>query len=200
MAIAREENCHILLTHYSGKVDRQDGDDILGSTAFLGGVDTLIQMKKRDKRRTFFTIQRYGADVSETVVELTPDGVLEGAGTRQEAELEETIPLIVNACEGAPRTEREIWDEIEKKHDIALKAIRVAVDRGILSRKGGGKKNDPYLYEILSCAPQGVIPTSGRESETNAKPLKVRQEFSPQCFNLDDETSGRESAGWEDLR
>lgn len=88
MAIARDENCHILLTHHAGKADRQDGDDILGSTALLGGVDTLIQMKKRDRRRTFFTIQRYGDDLSETVVELTPDGVLEAAGTRQEVELD----------------------------------------------------------------------------------------------------------------
>jgi RecA-family ATPase len=57
MAMAREESCHILLTHHAGKSERQDGDDILGSTALLGGVGTLVQLKKRDKRRTFFTIQ-----------------------------------------------------------------------------------------------------------------------------------------------
>jgi hypothetical protein len=60
MSMAREENCHIMLTHHAGKADRRDGDDILGSTALLGGVDTSIHIKKREQRRTFFTIQRYG--------------------------------------------------------------------------------------------------------------------------------------------
>jgi hypothetical protein len=161
--MAREENCHIMLTHHAGKADRQDGDDILGSTALLGGVDTLIQIKKREQRRTFFTIQRYGEDIPETVIELKPGGALEAAGTRQEVELEETIPLVLDACGQGSLPEKEIWERIEKKHDVVSRAIRVAVERGKLSRTGGGKKNDPYLYgKILSFSPQDTI---GRRGE-----------------------------------
>ena len=114
MAMAREENCHILLTHHAGKADRQDGDDILGSTALLGGVDTLVQIKKRDKRRTFFTIQRYGEDIPETVIELKADGALEAAGTRQEVELEETIPLVVEVCDKLRSQKRKSGSESKR--------------------------------------------------------------------------------------
>lgn len=129
-------------------------------------MDTLVQIKKRDKRRTFFTIQRYGEDIPETVIELKAGGALEAAGTRQEVELDETIPLVLDACEQAPLTEKEIWERIEKKHDIASKAIRGAVDRGKLNRTGGGKKSDPYPYGILSFSPQDTMGGAGRESET----------------------------------
>jgi len=203
MATARELNCHILLTHHAGKSDRQDGDDILGSTALLGGVDTLIQIKKRERRRPFFTIQRYGEDIPETVIELKPDGALEAAGTRQEVELEETIPLVLDTCEQAPLTEKEIWERIEKKHDVVSKAIRVAVERGKLNRTGGGKKNDPYLYgEILSFSPQDTMVRAGRESENDVKCAKLKEECSPQNLDLSSLRDGslrRESDGWEDL-
>src|SRR6185503_1991404 len=68
MDAARKQSCHVMLTHHAGKMSREDGDDILGSTALLGGVDTLVQIKKHDKRRAFFTIQRYGDDIGETVI------------------------------------------------------------------------------------------------------------------------------------
>jgi hypothetical protein len=115
---------------------------------------------------------------------LKPDGVLEAAGTRQEVELEETIPLALDICELAPITEKEIWERVEKKHDIVSKAIRVAVERGKLDRAGAGKKNDPYLYrKILSFSPQDTMGRAGRESINGQKPLELKKECSPQ--NLD---------------
>jgi hypothetical protein len=127
---------------------------------------------------------------------LSPDGALEAAGTRQEVELGETIPLVLGACEQAPITEKEIWERVEKKHDIVAKAIRVAVERGELTRTGGGKKNDPYLYgAILSCSPQDTTGRVGRESENDRKSLKLKSECSPQSIDLSslrDGSSGRE--------
>jgi hypothetical protein len=196
MTIARQENCHILMTHHAGKADRQDGDDILGSTALLGGVDTSIHIKKRDKRRTFFTIQRYGEDIPETVIELKTDGSLESVGSRQEVEIEETIPLALDACGQSPLAEKEIWERVEKKHDIVSKAIRVAMERGQLNRTGGGKKSDPYLYEKCSpFSPQHTMGRAGREYKGGDKPLKLKEECSPQNLDLSslkDGSSGRE--------
>ena len=196
MAIAREENCHILLTHHAGKAERQDGDEVLGSTALLGGVDTSIHIKKRDKRRTFSTIQRYGEDTSETVIELKTDGTLEAVGSKQQADIEESIPLVLEALEGERLTEKEVWDRVEKKHDLTAKALRVLVDRGQVNRSGSGKKGDPSYYEkILSSSPQDTMGRAGRESETHINPLKLRQECSPQNLDLNslrDGSPGRE--------
>ncbi len=196
MATAREQNCHIVLTHHAGKADRKDGDDILGSTGLLGGVDTSILIKKQDKRRTFFTIQRYGEDVPETVIELGRDGNLEAVGSRQEVEIEETIPEILEALEDGALTEKEIWERVERKHDVTSKALRGLVDRGQVHRSGKGKKGDPYRYEkILSFSPQDTMGRAGRESENDKKALQLKEECSPRNFDLNslkDGSSGRE--------
>jgi AAA domain/Bifunctional DNA primase/polymerase, N-terminal/Primase C terminal 1 (PriCT-1) len=196
IATAREENCHIVLTHHAGKADRKDGDDILGSTGLLGGVDTSIIIKKQDKRRTFFTIQRYGEDTPETVIELKLDGSLEAVGSRQEVEIEETIPEILEALEDGALTEKEIWGRIERNHDVTAKALRVLVERERVNRSGNGKRGDPYRYEkILSFSPQGTMGRAGRESENRQKALQLKEEFYPRNCDLNslkDGSSGRE--------
>jgi hypothetical protein len=179
MAMAREQNCQILLTHHAGKADRQDGDDILGSTALLGGVDTLIQIKKRDRRRSFFTIQRYGEDTPETIIELRADGRLEAVGSRQEVEIEETLPLILEALEQGRLSEKEIYDRVERDKNKVAKGIRLLFERGKIHRHGTGKKGDPYTYEknapfLPSLPNQG---TKG-ESETAQKPVELLPKFS----------------------
>ena len=52
MSTARQFNCHIQLLHHAGKRDREDGDDILGSTGLLGGVDTSIHIRNGTRERT----------------------------------------------------------------------------------------------------------------------------------------------------
>lgn len=196
MAMAREENCHILLTHHAGKADRQDGDDILGSTALLGSVDTSIHIKKRDKRRSFFTIQRYGEDTPETVIELKADGRLEAVGSRQEVEVRETVPLILEALTEGSLVEKEIWERVGRNHETVAKALRQLVEEGPVSRTGSGKKGDPYRYEkILSCSPQDILGRAGRESENGTNPLQLKEKCSPSDFDknsLRDGSSGRE--------
>jgi hypothetical protein len=181
MAAARKQNCHILLTHHAGKADRPDGDDILGSTGLLGGVDTSIHIKKRDRRRTLFTIQRYGDDVPETVINLKADGRLEAIGSREHVEVEDTLPAILRAVDEGGLTEKEVWEKVEKKHDIVSKGIRLLVERKILKRSGSGKRGNPYRYEkILSCSPQDIMGKAGRESENGGNLADSKEKSSPQ--------------------
>src|SRR4029077_5619026 len=80
---------------------------------------------------------------------------------------------------------KEVWDRVEKKHDLTARALRVLVDRGEVNRSGSGKKGDPYYYEkILSSSPQDTMGRAGRESETHINRLKLRQECSPQNLDL----------------
>ena len=46
LRLARETRAHVLCVHHSGKTHREDGDNILGSTAIFGSVDTLLTMKR----------------------------------------------------------------------------------------------------------------------------------------------------------
>ncbi len=158
IAICLEEDCAVVFNHHAGKQDRPDGDDILGSTALLGGVDTAIIIKKidldrppRQRRRIFFTIQRYGEDMPQTILRLLPDGSLETAGTLDESELEDVRALIMETLHpGTQYQEKEIKALVKKGSSIISEAIRELQERGELRRSGKGVKGDPYTYEKYS--------------------------------------------------
>jgi len=184
MAAARKQGCHILLTHHAGKADRPDGDDILGSTGLLGGVDTSIHIKKRDKRRTFFTIQRYGDDTEETVIELKDDGSLEAMGSRQEVEIEEAKPLVLDALKdgGEPLTINDIWNRVEKGHTPVSKAVNLLVEIRQIFKSGSGKKGDPYKYSFLPSS--DTSEEARKEFKTGDNPPESKEECLPEDFGL----------------
>jgi hypothetical protein len=186
MAAARKQGCHILLTHHAGKADRPDGDDILGSTGLLGGVDTSIHIKKRDKRRTFFTIQRYGDDVPETVLELVEDGSLVATGSREEVEIAECVPLILSALKnGEALSADDLCLAVEKRKVILLKALTLMIEKQQVTRSGSGKKGDPYKYSVLP------FPTtygnSKTESENDSKQAESKEECRSGDFSKNEE-------------
>jgi hypothetical protein len=146
----------------------------------LGGVDTSIHIKKRDKRRTLFTIQRYGADVPETVITLRPDGSLEARGRREEVEVDETIPLVLQTLEAGPQTINEVWNGIEKRHDLVTKALHGLLERGDIKRSGSGKKGDPFRYEKNAIIPSPVyMGEGGKEFFSGDNSSKSEGNFLP---------------------
>ena len=155
VAICMEEDCAVVFNHHAGKQERLDGDNVLGSTALLGGVDTGIIIRKidpgrppRQRRRTFFTIQRYGDDIPETILRLLPDGSLETAGTLAEVELEEVMSLIMKTLEpGIEYQEQEVKALINKGSSMVSEALRELLQRGELRRQGRGVKGSPFTYE-----------------------------------------------------
>jgi hypothetical protein len=187
MATARQFNCHIQLLHHAGKKDRPDGDDILGSTGLLGGVDTSVHIKKRNKEsRVLFTIQRYGEDLAETVVILEADGTLKSTGNKEEVEVEETIPAIVEALEETPLTEKEIWERVGKGHSIVAKALRQLVEQKKINRTGKGKRGDPFIYEKNSLfLSSEYIEESRREIKNDNNDSGSLDNISPDVFQKD---------------
>jgi hypothetical protein len=192
MAIARKIDCHIQFTHHAGKKERSDGDDIIGSTGLLGGVDTSIHIKKRNREsRIFFTIQRYGLDVPQTVIALK-DGFLVVEGNREEVEIEETIPLILEALEGL-LTEKEVGERIERNRNLVSKSLRCMVEREVVKRTGTGKKGDPFRYEknaLLLYSP--IYEYSNREFKSKDNIAKSQGNFSIDDFQKN-KSSNRES-------
>ena len=191
MAIARKIDCHIQMTHHAGKKERDDGDDIIGSTGLLGGVDTSIHIKKRNREsRVFFTIQRYGSDVPQTVIALK-DGLLVMEGSREEVEIEETIPMILEALENGLLTEKEVGELVERNRTLVSKSLRHGVERGVIKRTGSGKKGDPFRYEknaLLLYPP--IYGESNRESLGEDNLTKLQGNFSTGDFQKN-ESSGR---------
>lgn len=182
MASGRKLDCQISLTHHAGKADREDGDDILGSTGLLGGVDTSIHIKKRTKEsRIFSTIQRYGADVLQTVIALK-DGCLVMEGSREEVEIGETAPLILVALEEGPLAEKDVWGKVGKDHSRVSSALRKLVEQKAVIRTGTGKRGDPFIYEKDSLLLSAHIYEEGKR-ETKVEPNLLESENN---ISLDD--------------
>lgn len=201
LTAARESGCHVLLTHHAGKADRPDGDEVLGSTALLGGVDTLVSIKKRETRRSFFTIQRYGDDTAETVIELHPDGRLDAIGNRQEVEIEETCPAILEAIGDAVTTRDEILDRVERKRSVVLKALAKLCDEKRVERSGSGKKGEPFTYKKISVFPfPDTTGNGGTESETASNSTSNKDLFRSRDFSEIDSVPGANENGWEVVR
>lgn len=164
LGVARTRNCHIMLCHHAGKADRNDGDEILGSTALLGAVDTAMLLKKREQGRTFSTIQRYGEDVPETLLVLNKDCSVSMGGTLEESKKRDIFDQIRSLLESHPgSTETEIVEQINCRKADGASALRWALNQNppLVERQGGGKKGDPYRYKILPPLP----PAYTREGE-----------------------------------
>lgn len=147
--LARDTNAHIIVLHHDNKGDREGGDGILGSTALFGSVDCHIQLKKRNNGRTVSTTQRYGVDLSETVIDLDIEtGVICDKGDLQSFVLAQKKTEILDAISDTEKvTENTIKERVGgNSKGIISRAIRLLYDEGKLNREGDGKKNSPYLY------------------------------------------------------
>lgn len=176
-ALARERNCHILFVHHSPK----SGDDVLGSTAITGGVDTIIILKKRELMgRTFRTIkteQRYGESLDERPYSLDdPDYDVSKEETMEEVVVdvvweEKITPLLTD---GAAVTITEAKGKTGCQKADVDKALQQAYQRGELIREGKGVKGNPYRF-LLPPAPPEVEEKKPVKKLVRPQPLKPEQ-------------------------
>jgi hypothetical protein len=149
--LARETGAHVLAVHHLGKGERADGDAILGSTAIFAAVDTALILKRSEKYRTLYSIQRYGDDLDEITLTLDPETRDVTAGPpRKEAEEAEAAQLILAflARTAEPVTEPVLADAIECRTQAQRAALRALVKAGKVAKTGGGTKGDPFHYAL----------------------------------------------------
>jgi bifunctional DNA primase/polymerase-like protein/AAA domain-containing protein/primase-like protein len=147
LELARTSGCHVLCVHHLGKGERVGGDALLGSTALFAAVDTLLMMQRHDQIRTLGTHQRYGNDLSETVIGFDVEtGCISLGGSLASVQLETCSREVVQFVGDDERTEPQIKDAVGGNQTIVAKAIRYLVDTKQLVRNGAGKKGDPYRY------------------------------------------------------
>jgi len=150
LTLARESGAHLMLVYHSGKSDKADlVDSALGSTAFAGSVDTLLVYKRTERYRILATVQRYGPELPETVIEWDAERRSVSLGTeRSKAETERLKTEILSHLKpGTGLTEDQICEAVEGKQAIKRSALRELLKEGKLSREGAGKRGDPYIYK-----------------------------------------------------
>lgn len=152
LRLARDTGTHVLCVHHTTKGDRCAEDSVLGSQAIFGSVDTLMVMKRYENYRTFQTIQRYGSDMPETILEYdTISRSVTVGSTKHDEDINIVRRAILEFLQrgSKPVTEAMINDEVEGKTVLKRKALRMLVETGEVQRDGKGGKGDPYKYHCF---------------------------------------------------
>lgn len=149
--LARETGAHILSVHHMGKGERDGGDGILGSTAIFGAFDTAVLLNRKEQKRTFQTVQRYGTDVEETELVFDSERRTASLGsTKVESDAGRVEADILQYLSGQKDAvqEKEIHSYVTGNRQRKLRALRDLVMKGVVVRSGSGKRNEPFLYAI----------------------------------------------------
>jgi hypothetical protein len=172
LLLARDTGCHILACHHLGKMEREGGDAILGSTALFASVDTALLLRRRESGRVASSIQRYGVDLPPTLLAFDAETGIVGAGPPvAEAELAQAAEGVLEAVKDGPITEAQVREMVGGNTGLVGKAIRKLVTEGTLARHGEGRRGDPYLYGLPGSFSFLVSPIG--ENEKNEKNEKV---------------------------
>jgi hypothetical protein len=154
-ALARISGAHVLAVHHAGKGDKDGGDSVLGSTAIFASVDTLLILKRSTKYRTLSSIQRYGTDMDEIVLDFNEQTRRVSAGVaRADADVAEATKGIIEflKTQSEPVEWKVIDDAVEGRKQTKLHAMKECMKAGTTNRTGNGKRGDPYLYSVSGSA------------------------------------------------
>jgi hypothetical protein len=181
LTLARSSGAHLMALHHAGKADRAEpGDAILGSTAILGNVDTAIFLRRRGAQRTISTMQRYGEDMPETMLDFDPARRAVTLGmTHEQSErvtVEDAIYDFVAANPNVP--EADILSSVEGRRQRKVTALRSLLGPRS-QRQGRGGKADPYQYTTtatVSCS-QELPGTAGTTIQECAQPFEIEGEI-----------------------
>jgi hypothetical protein len=164
------------------KGERSGGDGILGSTAIFGTVDTVVFLRRYDDCRTISTIQRYGEDMEETVLNFDSETRIISLGNTKSIEEQlrvekDILEFLTQHPQGV--AEKEICKNIEGRTQLQKKSLRKLVTARSVERFGKGRRNDPYVYSKNTGSEDHTYPSTGtREPESNPPPCTNTQNSS----------------------
>lgn len=150
----------LLLIHHPRKGDADEGQASRGSGALPGFVDTIIELRRFDKkdrsdtRRVLTTYSRFDESPPETVIELTDVGYIT-RGSRKEARMADRAGVLVDILPselpGMTVSEvRKAWGDEQETDPPSERTLRTDLQAGLPKgrwrRDGAGKSRDPYTY------------------------------------------------------
>lgn len=162
VSLATKYKLHVVFAGHFGKADRAEvSDQVLGSTAIFGMVDTGLFLKERQHFRTVQTKQRHTnehGNLPETELKYDSDKEWISLGTaKEEADLNRTAEEILEFLRrsGEPTTEETIDHNIQGSTKLLRDALRQLLKDGRIRREtapkeNGGRGRNPYVYSIPS--------------------------------------------------
>jgi hypothetical protein len=154
----------VQMLHHPRRAGGPDGATARGSGALLGFVDTLMEMTRRraagdaSRVRRLKAWSRYPGAPAEVLMELSPDGtdyrvIADTADATDDlaAPLPEALRLLLEGARGK-LTRQQILDgwlpDFRPAPDAGTlcRWLQRAVEAGVVSRDGTGRRNDPFRY------------------------------------------------------
>jgi hypothetical protein len=148
--LARDANVHIMFVHHANRSEGNPGDNIMGSTALFGKVDTLLDYRSKEGIRTLCSVNRSGAPLPETSISLdaaTMDVV--AAGSYEEHMVRGACESVMQCIGDSVFTEAEVVDRCNghtRQH--VFSALMLLVKEGRLQQGGAGRRADPHTYTV----------------------------------------------------
>jgi len=154
----------VLLLHHPRKGELAVGQAARGSGALSAFVDILLEMRwhnrpdSEDRRRRLVCFSRHAETPRQLVIELSADGTDYLAhGSYEDEEFTACWERLKMVLEDATyklnrREIREQWPPDYKKPQESTfwRWLERAVDRGLVSRDGTGRRNEPFRYWLPS--------------------------------------------------
>lgn len=149
ISLARRFNTHLMFVHHANKHGGEFGNEVMGTQAITGGVDTIISLKNTNGQRMFRAWGRDGVDIPDTMLTLE-DGWMEVVGTKTEARADELRNGVINLLEDSnePMGTEEIQKALACKRDTLIGVLKKAVEDGDIKAVKGGESGRKTLYKI----------------------------------------------------
>lgn len=159
--LARESLCHFMFLHHANRGDGEAGDNVMGSTAFFAGVDTLLDYRSKKGIRTLLSVNRYGKPLEEVSVTLDPETMdLVAAGTYDQHLVNLATQAILGIMGDAVLTEAQIFERLPNyTREHLYKALMAMCAASLLHQGGQGKRNDPHTYTVPMAIPLSAFPS-----------------------------------------
>ena len=133
---AREKGVHVCVLHHSRKAGGDDGDEVLGSTAYFGTCDVLISLHREKRGRSFGAIGREGVDIEKTALRFS-DGKLTRGDTVENEAMALLAEAITEELSSVQPMKDGVWGWAELKATIGGRAHTQAAARRHLKDRGG---------------------------------------------------------------
>jgi predicted ATP-dependent serine protease len=191
LRFSRDSGIHVIAVHHLGK-SRQSGiDAILGSTAIVGTFDTVLVMRRTEQYRTIETIQRYGTDMEESVLDFDDATRVVTLGELRQVEEQtrvgKSIEEYLNRHKSGA-TEAAVTEEVGGRAQVRKRSLRRLVEEGRIERTGAGTRGDPYNYKIVSA----FQPDDGNQGTRNGN---EGQNIEKQSNNSGSQVDGKGDSG-----
>jgi hypothetical protein len=165
--LARRSNCLLILLHHLPKTRREDGEiDVMGSEAYRGAADLLVELTRVAGRHFIRADGRSGRFLGRTIVGIHLDtGEAIGVDATEADRLDAEDAILKHLAEAKePITATQIRKTLQLRKQTIREALAALVDADKVVRSGEGHKGAPHLFRVPRKGPQPSAGGAGTES------------------------------------